>query len=178
MVAIQGKIVITLSSWYSFALFNCSSLLKNTSQCSMLNSSIAILATSAISIGYSLNPVNGNGCAKKEWTACPPSCTMVIKSCICPAAFIKINGAPLSANGQLYPPGAFPILLSKSRCCNSFILARQSPKKGRSLEKHSIDRSINCFPVVNGWSGGVPAGSASISQGRSESRPSFSFFFW
>ena len=144
----------------------------------MLNSSIAMLATSAISIGYSLKPVSFNGCARKECTAWPPSCTMVVTSCICPAAFIKIKGAPLSANGQLYPPGALPILLSRSRCFISSIFLMQSPKKGRSFVKQAMVFSVRSLPVVKGVNGFTPSCSASTSQGRNVSKPSFSFFFW
>jgi hypothetical protein len=40
-------------------------------------------------------------CARKECTAWPPSCTMVVTSLICPAAFMKIKGAPLSVEGTV-----------------------------------------------------------------------------
>ena len=136
-----------------------------------------MLATSAISIGYSLKPFSFNGCAKKECTAWPPSCTIVMRSCICPAAFIKINGAPLSASGQLYPPGALPILLSRSRCFKAFIFVRHSPKNGRSFEKHSMDLLISSSLVLNGCKDGEPSGSTSKSHGRRVSKPSLAFFF-
>ena len=134
-----------------------------------------MLATSAISIGYSLNALNDKECDKKECTACPPSWTIVVTSLICPAAFIKINGAPDSAKGQLYPPGALPFLLSRSKCLSSFIFLKQSAKKGSTCSKQATDFSYKSFPSVNGRKGLVPAGSASKSQGFKASTPSFSF---
>jgi len=35
---------------------------------------------------------------------------------------MKIKGAPVSASGQLYPPGALPILLSRSKRSIFFIV--------------------------------------------------------
>ena len=156
---------MVLSSWCSLALFKSSSLSKKLCQWFMVNNSIDMLATSAISIGYSLKAVNESGCAKKECIAWPPSCTMVVTSLIWPAAFIKINGAPDSAKGQLYPPGALPFLLSKSKCFKSFILRKQSAKNGFNFSKQATDLLYKSLPSVNGFNGAMPAGSASVSQG-------------
>ena len=62
-----------------------------------------------------------------------------------------MKGAPLSAKGQLYPPGAFPFLLSRSRWPIDFILLRQSPKNGFSSLKQAIDFSTSSSPVLNGF---------------------------
>ena len=130
-----------------------------------------MLATSAISMGYSLKALSERLCARKLCTACPPSCTMVVTSSICPAAFIKIKGAPLSGKGQLYPPGALPLRLSRSKCPIFCMVRKQSAKNGFSFSKQAMLFCNNSSPVAKGFSGAIPSGSASRSHGRSVATP-------
>ena len=87
---------------------------------------------------------------------------MVVTSLICEAAFIKIKGAPLSANGQLYPPGALPFFLKAGF---TGIIPKGTPiaqlipfkredwklEETTGLKKEGEIEGYNSLSVISGW---------------------------
>ena len=99
MVATQGKVSSTLSRWIFLARRRSLGLSKNTSQWSMLISSMLMLASSATSLGGCLSAPSGRRRVRKECTAWPPSCSIVTTSRSELVAFMKMNGTPVSSSG-------------------------------------------------------------------------------
>ena len=57
----------------------------------------------------------------------------------------------------------------------AFIVARDSPKYGLNLLKHSIDKSVSSVPPSKGFKGANPSTSTAVSQGLYDMFPNFSF---
>ena len=104
-----------------------------------------MLATSAISVGYSLKPCNSRSCAKKRMYSM--------------AAFMHHSGDIIHLAGSIHKnkwgsafsqraiisSRGFPFRLSRSRCPISFIFLRQSPKKDLNSSKQAIVFSSQLF---------------------------------
>src|SRR6266496_2165922 len=85
-----------------------------------------------------------SGCAweANAWKACPASCSRVITSSTRPTAFMKMKGRPWKCSVSQYPPGAFPLRLSRSRSRSSIIVwnSRPRPESRPSVREHPGDR--------------------------------------